>query len=94
MLEIKDTYTDSKQSLLIIEGGNRIEGEIKVQGAKNSSLPVLAAAFCAELRVLYITVRRFPIHTLPAGYFHPLAVNAQGREEVSPSIPHQLRGIP
>lgn len=45
MLEVKDTYTDSKQSLLIIEGGNRIEGEIKVQGAKNSSLPVLAAAF-------------------------------------------------
>lgn len=32
------------QSTLIIEGGKRIEGEIKVQGAKNSSLPVLAAA--------------------------------------------------
>lgn len=32
------------ESKLIIEGGRRIEGEIKVQGAKNSSLPLLAAA--------------------------------------------------
>lgn len=30
---------------LVIEGGRRLEGEIKVQGAKNSSLPVLAAAY-------------------------------------------------
>ena len=33
------------ESKLIIEGGRRIEGEIKVQGAKNSSLPLLAASF-------------------------------------------------
>ena len=54
MLENKDAYADSKQSLLIIEGGNRIEGEIKVQGAKNSSLPVLAAAFlCGGQSVIH-----------------------------------------
>lgn len=33
------------EARLIIEGGKRIEGEIEVHGAKNSSLPVLAAAF-------------------------------------------------
>ncbi|MDF2520330.1 MAG: murA2, partial [Clostridia bacterium] len=27
----------------VINGGNRIEGEIKVDGAKNSVLPILAA---------------------------------------------------
>lgn len=36
------------QSTLIIEGGKRIEGEIRVQGAKNSSLPVLAAALLSK----------------------------------------------
>lgn len=35
-------------SRLIINGGNRINGEIKLQGAKNSSLPILAAAVLAE----------------------------------------------
>ncbi len=29
---------------LVIEGGNRLSGEIKVHGAKNSALPILAAA--------------------------------------------------
>ncbi|MDR1806218.1 MAG: UDP-N-acetylglucosamine 1-carboxyvinyltransferase [Clostridium sp.] len=31
---------------LRIEGGRRLFGEISVQGAKNSALPLLAAAFC------------------------------------------------
>lgn len=48
----------SKQSLLIIEGGRKTEGEIKVQGAKNSSLPVLAAAF--------LTGETSVIHNCPA----------------------------
>ncbi|MBO6230366.1 MAG: UDP-N-acetylglucosamine 1-carboxyvinyltransferase [Ruminiclostridium sp.] len=34
----------SEQRRLIIRGGRRIEGEIAVQGAKNSALPLLAAA--------------------------------------------------
>ncbi len=36
------------EARLIIEGGKRIEGEIQVHGAKNSSLPVLAAAFLCD----------------------------------------------
>lgn len=37
-------------SVLVIEGGKRLEGEIKVQGAKNSALPILAATLinCGE----------------------------------------------
>ncbi len=34
----------SEQRKLVIKGGRRIEGEISVQGAKNSALPLLAAA--------------------------------------------------
>lgn len=34
----------SVQRRLIIKGGRRIEGELSVQGAKNSALPILAAA--------------------------------------------------
>ncbi len=33
---------------LIIEGGNRIQGEIKVSGAKNASLPILSATLLCE----------------------------------------------
>ncbi len=33
---------------LMIQGGQRLEGEIKVQGAKNSALPILAAALLCE----------------------------------------------
>lgn len=41
-------------SSLIIEGGKRIEGEIRVQGAKNSSLPVLAAALLSgEISIIH-----------------------------------------
>ena len=32
----------------IIQGGQRLEGEIIVQGAKNSALPILAAALLCE----------------------------------------------
>ncbi len=42
------------EARLIIEGGKRIEGEIQVHGAKNSSLPVLAAAFlCGGTSVIH-----------------------------------------
>ena len=33
---------------LIIEGGNKLSGEIKVQGAKNSALPLLAACILMD----------------------------------------------
>lgn len=33
---------------LIIKGGNELSGEINLQGAKNSSLPILAGAFLAD----------------------------------------------
>ncbi len=44
----------SGQRRLIIRGGKRLEGEISVQGAKNSALPILAAAaLCGGETVLY-----------------------------------------
>lgn len=35
-------------SVLIVEGGNPLYGELHVQGAKNSALPILASAFLCE----------------------------------------------
>ncbi len=35
-------------SKLVIEGGRRLNGAIHIHGAKNSALPILAAAFLAE----------------------------------------------
>ena len=44
----------SEQRRLIIKGGRRIEGELAVQGAKNSALPLLAAAvLCRGQTELY-----------------------------------------
>lgn len=37
-----------KSQRLIIEGGNALSGEIKVQGAKNSSLPIIAASLMSR----------------------------------------------
>jgi len=37
---------------IVIEGGRRIEGEIAVQGAKNSSLPLLAATVLCKKEVV------------------------------------------
>ena len=38
---------------LIIKGGNRLNGEIRMQGAKNAALPIMAAAvLCGEKVVL------------------------------------------
>ena len=39
-----------KMSRLIVEGGRKIEGEIRMQGAKNSALPILAATLLCEGR--------------------------------------------
>lgn len=37
-----------KTQRLIVEGGHRISGEIRLQGAKNSALPIIAAAVLAD----------------------------------------------
>ena len=38
----------------VIEGGRKLEGEIKIQGSKNGSLPLLSASLLAEGKtVLY-----------------------------------------
>ena len=37
---------------LIINGGNRLNGEIAVQGAKNAVLPILAAAVLCKGEVV------------------------------------------
>lgn len=42
---------------LIIEGGVRLEGEIRIAGAKNSALPILAATLLTSEKV---TVRNLP----------------------------------
>ena len=34
---------DGEMGNIIIDGGRRLQGEITVQGAKNSALPILAA---------------------------------------------------
>ena len=34
-------------SRLLIRGGNRLQGEVTIQGAKNSVLPILAATILA-----------------------------------------------
>ena len=33
---------------LMITGGNRLDGEIRISGAKNSALPILAATLLAD----------------------------------------------
>lgn len=41
-------------SKLMIDGGRRLQGEVKVQGSKNSTLPILAATIlCSDESVLY-----------------------------------------
>ena len=33
---------------IIVQGGQRLEGSVKVEGAKNAVLPILAASLLAE----------------------------------------------
>jgi len=38
----------------IIEGGNKLEGEVNVSGSKNASLPIIAASIlCGDITTLY-----------------------------------------
>lgn len=38
----------ARQEAVLVRGGNRLCGELTVQGAKNSTLPLLAAALLCE----------------------------------------------
>ena len=40
---------------IIVQGGNRLEGVVKVEGAKNAVLPILAAAILAETGKVYLS---------------------------------------
>ena len=40
-------------SELLVEGGHRLQGELAVQGAKNASLPILAAALLGGESVIH-----------------------------------------
>ena len=42
---------------LIVKGGNRLEGEVRISGAKNAVLPIMAATLLADTPV---TVRNIP----------------------------------
>ena len=45
-------------SRLLIRGGNRLQGEVTIQGAKNSVLPILAATILTGGSVV---LRRCPV---------------------------------
>lgn len=50
---------------LLINGGRRLEGSLRISGAKNAALPILAASLLAEERVrLQNTPRLNDIHTM------------------------------
>ena len=40
----------ARQEAVLVRGGNRLCGELTVQGAKNSTLPLLAAAPVFKVR--------------------------------------------
>ena len=45
---------------LLIEGGNKLFGEINVQGSKNSSLPILASTLLCDGTT---TLLSYPMYT-------------------------------
>lgn len=54
-----------KESSVIIRGGRRLEGEIRVQGAKNTALPVMAACLLTRGRtILYDCPRISDVHRM------------------------------
>ena len=63
-------------SRLLIRGGNRLQGEVTIQGAKNSVLPILAATIltggsvelrrCPRLRDVEASIRK-PWAARPGG---------------------------
>ena len=46
---------------IIVEGGRPLEGKVSISGAKNSVLPLLAAAILFRAAVCYITAPGYPM---------------------------------
>lgn len=40
---------------ILVQGGNRLEGSVKVEGAKNAVLPILAASILVEEGKTYLS---------------------------------------
>ena len=47
----------------LVSGGRKLSGEVKVQGSKNSTLPILAATILCEDECVYSIVRNFQMLT-------------------------------
>lgn len=67
---------------LIITGGNRLDGEIRISGAKNSALPILAATLLADEPVV--------ISNLPHLHDITTMIELFGRMGVLPVIDERL----
>src|SRR5688572_26740925 len=60
-------YGDARMDTLIIEGGQRLSGEITVEGNKNAALPLLAATLLTPEPVTLENVPRIKdVHTMQA----------------------------
>lgn len=57
--------------LLSVRGGRRLEGEVTIQGAKNSVLPILAATLLARGQVALLGCPR--LRDVDASHPHPAA---------------------
>src|SRR3569833_2259716 len=67
---------------LIITGGGPLSGEIRISGAKNAALPIMAATLLADEPV---TVRNIPhLHAIPT------TMGLLGRMGVPPAVDYYL----
>lgn len=57
---------------LVVNGGRRLEGELRVHGAKNSALPLLAACVLAHGECVLHNCPELTDVTRRAGYFPAL----------------------
>ena len=91
-------------SKLVIHGGNRLEGEIDIQGSKNAVLPILAATIinggknviynCPDLRDVTITIEVLKsLGCTAEKHGHMLAVDSSGlnSDVIDESLMRQMR---
>ena len=64
---------------LIVTGGKRLEGELVLQGSKNSALPIMAAALLAEGECVLKTVPVLRMFTPHRGFLDVWAAKAASR---------------
>ena len=55
---------------LIITGGQRLDGDIRISGAKNAALPILAATLLADEPVTVGNLPHLQDVTTPVSYTH------------------------